>query len=299
MQSAELKRYFGEATRRVADSGWLIGSRSSRKCWTRNAKRQGIHVGDLLTKAGRRALPERVRRQASLHRGVNSTRTRSPCLPTCSERAGRFSRFAYRQQLMPGARKNSAQTQLATFSRRWFRNAPVTLFAFSGQEHRLPGYGSFGRRRSDRRLRSLAGYGRDYLRPARPISSERSIDRLRLTSRSNVTAAIVNGPVLLEPDAPHAGSDSYSASYFSSSVIHSSELAEIQRQSGRADRRANGRRGRAGRAVSGVRNQSRICRIAQRRCSRGDRRTLRSRAAFSCRFQGRTCGTPTADLCKG
>src|SRR5206468_8113713 len=43
----------------------------------------------------------------------------------------------------------------------------------------------------------------------------------RLTSRSNVTAAIVNGPVLLEPDAPHTGSDSYSASYFSSVVIPS------------------------------------------------------------------------------
>jgi C-terminal processing protease CtpA/Prc len=30
----------------------------------------------------------------------------------------------------------------------------------------------------------------------------------------------VNGPVLLEPDAPHTGADSYSASYFASSVIH-------------------------------------------------------------------------------
>jgi C-terminal processing protease CtpA/Prc len=35
---------------------------------------------------------------------------------------------------------------------------------------------------------------------------------------------IVNGPVLLEPDAPHTGSDSYSASYFSSTVVPSSDL---------------------------------------------------------------------------
>ena len=39
---------------------------------------------------------------------------------------------------------------------------------------------------------------------------------------------IVNGPVLLEPDAPHTGSDSFSASYFSSTTIPSFNLPKYK-----------------------------------------------------------------------
>ncbi len=226
VESGELKRYFGEAPVglriRLIDRKPVITA-----VLDEEAKGKGIHVGDLLTKLDGEAIAERVRRQASYISG--------------STQQGLGELVC--QRVLNGAEGSSASLtvssndgttkEIALKRSAGYRSSLVPQR--TGEVVRiLPGkigYIDLDRLEEDGvtaafdRLRDTAGIIFDLRGRSGP--DVRSIAS-RLTSRSNATAVIVNGPVLLEPDAPHAGFDSYSASYFSSTVIPTSSLPKYK-----------------------------------------------------------------------
>ena len=225
VQSQELSRYFGESTLglrlTLVDRKPVIT-----EVLDEDAKRQGIRVGDVLTKLDGEFLPERVRRQASYIAG--STQQGLGVI-VC-------------QRVLNGPEGSSASLTVSNDagSKDFSLKRSSTYFRSlvpqrTGNAVRILakniGYMDMDRLDEDGvsaafdRLRDTAGIIFDLRGRFRPnVQSIAS----RLTPRSNVRAAIVNGPVLLEPDAPHTGSDSYSASYFSSSTILSSELPKYK-----------------------------------------------------------------------
>lgn len=226
VESTELKRYFGEAPVglriRLMDRKPVITAVVDEE-----AKGKGIRVGDLLTKLDGEAIAERVRRQASYisastqqglgelvcQRVLNGPENSSASLTVSSNdgtaREITLKRSAtYRSSLIPqrtGEVIRILPGKIGYMDLDRLEEADVTT-AFD-------------------RLKDTAGIIFDLRGRFGP--DVRSIAP-RLAFRSNATAAIVNGPVLLEPDAPHTGSDSYSASYFSSTVIPSSSLPKYK-----------------------------------------------------------------------
>jgi C-terminal processing protease CtpA/Prc len=226
VESPELKRYFGESPLglriRLLDRKPVITD-----VLDEEAKRAGVRAGDIVSKLDGEALGERVNRQASYISGstqqglgvlvceriLNGADGSSASL-TISSAEGDAKEItlkrstAYRSLFVP-QRKGEVVRKLAGNI----------------------GYLDMDRLEEDgvaaafERLRDAPGIIFD-LR-GRFLPSIRSVAS-RLTSKTNVTAAIVNGPVLLEPDAPHTGSDSYSASYFSSVVVPSSDLPKYK-----------------------------------------------------------------------
>lgn len=225
VQSAELSRYFGESTLglrlRLVDRKPVIT-----EVLDEEAKRQGVGVGDLLTKLDAESLPERVRRQASY---ISGSTQQGLGVLVC-------------ERILNGPEGSSASLTVSSdnISKEISLKRSSTYFRSlvpqrTGDVVRILekniGYMDMDRLGEDGvsaafdRLRDTAGIIFDLRGRFGPdVHSVAS----RLTSRSNVTAAIVNGPVLLEPDAPHTGSDSYSASYFSSSVIRQSDVPKYK-----------------------------------------------------------------------
>jgi C-terminal processing protease CtpA/Prc len=226
VQSAELKRYFGESPVglriRLVDRKPVITD-----VLDEEAKGKGIHVGDLVTKVDGESLPERVRRQA----GYISGSTQQGLGVLVCNRILNGSEGSTASLIISSSDGSSKEIALKRSS----AYLPAFATQRTGEAVRvLPGkigYLDMDRLEDDAvspafdRLRDTVGIIFDLrgrIRAnVRPIAA-------RLTSRTNATAEIVNGPVLLEPDAPHMGSDSYSASYFSSAVIPASNLPKYK-----------------------------------------------------------------------
>ncbi|MFL6448402.1 MAG: S41 family peptidase [Bryobacteraceae bacterium] len=226
VESAELKRYFGESPLglriRLIDRKPVITD-----VLDDEAKQKGVRVGDLLTKLDGEALPERVRREASY---ISGSTQQGLGVLVC-------------QKVLNGSEGSSVSvtttspdgTDKEVTLKRSARYASELVSQRKGEVVRiLPGnigYMDLDRVEDDAvnaafdRLRDTVGIVFD-LR-GRFRANVRSFAS-RITSKTNVTGMIVNGPVLLEPDAPHTGSDSYSASYLSSTVIPSSDLPKYK-----------------------------------------------------------------------
>jgi C-terminal processing protease CtpA/Prc len=217
VESAELKRYFGEAPIglriRLVDRKPVITD-----VLDEEAKAKGVKAGDLVTKLDGEPLGERVRRQASY---ISGSTQQGLGVLVC-------------QRVLNGPESSSASLTINDMDgrgkeivlKRSTRYISSLAPQRTGQTARiLPGnigYVDLDRLAEDgvatafNQLKDTVGIIFDLRGRFRPgIPSVAS----RLTSKPNRTAVIVNGPVLLEPDAPHIGSDSYSASYFSSSVV--------------------------------------------------------------------------------
>jgi len=226
VQSAELSRYFGESTLglrlRLVDRKPVIT-----EVLDEEAKRRGVHVGDLLTKLDAESLPERVRRQASY---ISGSTQQGLGILVC-QRILNGPEGSSVSLTVSGDNNPSKEISLKRSSTYFPSLVPERTGDVVRILEKNIGYMDMDRLDEDgvsaafERLRDTAGIIFDLRGRFRPdVHSIAS----RLTSRANVTAAIVNGPVLLEPDAPHTGSDSYSASYFASSVIRQSNLPKYK-----------------------------------------------------------------------
>jgi C-terminal processing protease CtpA/Prc len=226
VESTEIKRYLGESPVglriRLIDRKPVVTD-----VLDEEAKAKGIHVGDLVTRVDGESLPDRVRRQASY---ISASTQQGLGTLVCARVLN--GKDAAPATLSVGSPDGT--TKEVTLMRNSSYLPALATQRTGAVVRLLPG--KVGYLDMDRleesgvaaafdRLRDTTGLIVDlrgrFLPDVRPIAS-------RLTSRSNATALLVNGPVLLEPDGPHAGSDSYSASYFSSTIIPTTNLPKYK-----------------------------------------------------------------------
>ncbi|MFL6417686.1 MAG: S41 family peptidase [Bryobacteraceae bacterium] len=226
VESAELKQYFGESPLglrlRLVDRKPVIT-----EVLDPEAKAKGVRIGDLLTKMNGEPFPERVRRQASY---ISGSTQQSLGVLVCDRvlKGAERSSAVLTTTASDGSSKEMALSRSAAYAASLVPQRSGAIVRI------LPG--KIGYLDMDRLEESAVPSAFDKLRDTvgimfdlrgRFLPNAPSLAS-RLNSKPNVTAVIVNGPVLLEPDAPHTGADSYSASYFSSTVVPRSDLPKYK-----------------------------------------------------------------------
>ncbi len=175
VQSSELKRYFGEAPvglrLRLVDRKPVITD-----VLDEEAKRNGIHVGDLVTKVDGESLPERVRRQAGY---ISASTQQGLGVLVCS-------------RILNGPEGSGATLTISnsggSTKELLLKRNSAFLPSFSAQRagdvvRVLPGkigYLDMDRLENDAVSAAFdraTGYGRNHLRSSGPVSRERSTDR--------------------------------------------------------------------------------------------------------------------------
>lgn len=221
VQSSELTQYFGEASvglrLRLLEKKPVIT-----EVLDEEARKAGVKAGDIVLKVDGEPIGERIKREANY----------------ISASTAQHLGYAVMQQVLNGSESSTAALTIAGTDNRFKEVKLVRSNRYTS---------ALRRQRTGEIVRILKGnVGYVDLDRLQSADVDAMFDKLRdtqaiifdmrgeahgtagaiasrLAEKSSVQAAIITGPLVLEPDLPKAGTDTQSASYFETQTIPSSD----------------------------------------------------------------------------